>query len=154
MTNQPEHNKAIMLASEIVVAYVANNSVPRAELPALIIDVHAAVKRLYGGTSDTTEEKLSPAVPIKRSVTPNFIVCLEDGRQFKSLKRHLSTHHGLTPDEYRAKWGLPANYPMVAPAYASTRSALAKKMGLGRNRTTMVQVDPMPAKPTRKRTTA
>lgn len=125
---------AVSLASDIVVAYVSNNSVPRAELPALIADIHGAIARLRTGTLQEPETKLIPAVSIKKSVTPDYIVCLEDGKKFKSLKRHLSTHYNLSPDEYRQKWNLPRDYPMVAPAYAAARSSLAKSMGLGRKR--------------------
>lgn len=124
----------VSLASDIVVAYVSNNPVPRADLPALIADVHAAIERLRLGAGQEPEAKQSPAVSVKKSVTPEHIVCLEDGKAFKSLKRHLATHHGMTPDEYRAKWNLPRNYPMVAPAYAEARSTLARSMGLGRKR--------------------
>lgn len=124
----------VSLASDIVVAYVSNNSVPRAELASLIADVHAAIERLRTGTAQEPEAKLTPAVSVKKSVTPDYIVCLEDGKKFKSLKRHLSTHYNLSPDQYRQKWSLPRDYPMVAPAYAAARSSLAKSMGLGRKR--------------------
>ncbi|ESY78541.1 MucR family transcriptional regulator [Mesorhizobium sp. LNHC220B00] len=122
----------IELTADVVSAYVSNNPVPVGDLPALIGQVHAALKGAAGSVSAAEPEALKPAVPIKKSVTPDYIISLEDGKKFKSLKRHLSTQHGLTPDEYRAKWGLPADYPMVAPNYAATRSALAKTMGLGR----------------------
>jgi predicted transcriptional regulator len=112
-----------------VSAYVANNSVQAANLSALIASVHTAVSGLG---MPAPEQAPLPAVDPKRSVQPDFIVCLEDGKRFKSLKRHLMTHYGLTPNEYRAKWGLPANYLMVAPNYAAARSTLAKKMGFGR----------------------
>ncbi|MBX3576097.1 MAG: MucR family transcriptional regulator [Rhizobiaceae bacterium] len=137
MTDEATHNDssdAVALASDIVVAYVSNNSVPRAELPALIADIHAAIQRLRTGATPVPDETRSPAVPIKKSVTAEYIVCLEDGKKFKSLKRHLSTHYNLSPDEYRQKWSLPRDYPMVAPAYAAARSSLAKSMGLGRKR--------------------
>jgi len=124
----------VSLTSNIVAAYVANNPVPRSDLPALILDVHSAIERLRSGGSATTDSRPTPAVPIKRSVTPEYIVCLEDGKKFKSLKRHLATQYGMTPDEYRARWDLASTYPMVAPAYAATRSALAKSMGLGRKK--------------------
>ena len=124
----------IALTSTIVAAYVANNPVPRPDLSTLILDVHAAVERLRQGGSGAADSRQSPAVPVKRSVTPEYIVCLEDGKKFKSLKRHLATQYGLTPDQYRAKWELSPTYPMVAPAYAATRSALAKSMGLGRKK--------------------
>lgn len=121
------------LATEIVSAYVAHNAVPAGELPTLIRTIHAALDRM--GTAPAPEavpEPQQPAVPVKRSVTDDYIVCLEDGRKFKSLKRHLKAAYGLTPDQYRTKWGLPRDYPMVAPAYASRRSELARKIGLGR----------------------
>ncbi|MDX8499142.1 MucR family transcriptional regulator [Mesorhizobium sp. VK4C] len=135
MTEEAENNTdaLIELTAEVVSAYVSNNPVPVNDLPGLIDQVHAALKGTIGGPVAKPEE-LKPAVPIRKSVTPDYIISLEDGKQFKSLKRHLSTHYGLTPDEYRAKWGLPADYPMVAPNYAAARSALAKTMGLGRKR--------------------
>jgi predicted transcriptional regulator len=120
----------IDLAAEIVAAYVSANSIPAAELPNLIQSVHRAL----AGVSDTAAPEApakEPAVPIRRSITPDFLICLEDGRKFKSLKRHLRTKYGLSPEDYRAKWGLPKDYPMVAPNYAKARSALAKEMGLG-----------------------
>ena len=135
-----DNTDAVSLASDIVAAYVSNNSVPWAELPALIADIHAAIARLRTGTAQEPETKLIPAVSIKKSVTPDYIVCLEDGKKFKSLKRHLSTHYNLSPDEYRQKWNLPRDYPMVAPAYAAARSSLAKSMGLGRKRAAAVPV--------------
>lgn len=121
----------IGLTAEIVAAYVSNNPVPADNLSELISTVHRAVNQLSDRLTPEAE-KPAPAVNPKRSVFPDFIICLEDGKRFKSLKRHLMTHHGLTPEEYRAKWGLPADYPFVAPNYAATRSELAKKMGLGR----------------------
>jgi predicted transcriptional regulator len=120
------------LTAEIVSAYVSNNPVPAASLPDLIASVNAAVRGLAGPAKAAPIE-LVPAVNPKRSVFPDHIICLEDGLKFKSLKRHLMTDHGLTPDEYRAKWGLPADYPMVAPNYSATRSRLAKASGLGRH---------------------
>src|SRR5919202_3751247 len=124
----------IELAADIVSAYVSNNSVPSGELPSLINDVHLALVKVGGGAAETQTEAPKPAVPVKKSITPDHIVCLEDGKKFKSLRRLLRTHYNLTPDEYRAKWGLPADYPMVAPNYAASRSELAKKMGLGQQR--------------------
>lgn len=124
----------IALASDIVSAFVSNNSVPIAELPALIASVHGTLTRLTDGAVEEKAEPLNPAVPVKRSVTADFIVCLEDGKKFKSLKRHLRTRYGMTPEDYRAKWSLPADYPMVAPNYAAARSELAKTMGLGQQR--------------------
>lgn len=125
-------DRLIELTTDIVAAYVSNNPVPVTELPGLIANVHLALLQQAATPAQEDSEPKKPAVPIKKSVTPDYIVCLEDGKQFKSLKRHLSTHHGLTPDEYRTKWGLPADYPLVAPNYAAARSALAKSMGLGR----------------------
>ena len=126
----------VNLTADIVSAYVSNNPVPPAELAQLIGRVHAAVNQL--GTTGAIETKaeatagpLVPAVPIKKSVTPDYIVCLEDGRTFKSLKRHLRAKYNLSPEQYRAKWGLDPSYPMVAPNYAKARSDLAKAIGLG-----------------------
>jgi predicted transcriptional regulator len=124
----------IELTASIVSAYVSNNTVPSAEIPALIGQVHLALKRVTGGQVAAPAEPLKPAVPVKRSVTPDYIVCLEDGQKFKSLKRHLRTRYGITPDQYREKWSLPQDYPMVAPNYAAARSHLAKQMGLGQQR--------------------
>lgn len=122
------------LAVDIVSAFVSNNSVPTSELPSLIASVHAALRTVANGGAQTVTEELKPAIPIKKSITPDFITSLEDGRRYKSLKRHLRTSHNMTPDQYRAKWGLPADYPMVAPNYAKARSELAKSMGLGQKR--------------------
>jgi len=124
----------IDLAADIVSAYVSNNTVPTSDLPALIADVHQALSSTHMGLNEPEPEPLKPAVNPKKSVFPDFIICLEDGKKFKSLKRHLRTHHDLSPEEYRDKWGLPSDYPMVAPNYAAARSALAKKMGLGQQR--------------------
>jgi len=129
-----ESNSHVELAAEIVSAYVSNNSVPASELPTLLNDVHAAIVRVASGGQPAVVEAAKPAVPPKKSITNDYIVCLEDGRKFKSLKRHLRTQYNLSPEEYREKWGLPADYPMVAPAYAKARSALAKQMGLGQQR--------------------
>ncbi len=123
----------IELTAEIVAAYVRNNPVPIGEVPRLIKDVHRAIIDLSVVNAMAPEKPApTPAVNPKKSVHEDFIICLEDGKKFKSLKRHIGTHYGLTPDEYREKWGLDPSYPMVAPAYAAARSALAKKMGLGR----------------------
>ena len=119
------------LTTDVVSSYVRNNSVPRAELPNLINEVHTALLRVGGGTVEVPVEAPKPAIPVKKSVTPDYIVCLEDGKKFKSLKRHLRTQYNITPEQYREKWGLPADYPMVAPNYAKARSKLAKEMGLG-----------------------
>ncbi|BAV45412.1 transcriptional regulator [Mesorhizobium loti] len=120
----------VSVTADIVAAYVSNNPVPVGELPKLIGDIHAALNGI-GTPAVEPVVKQEPAVSIKKSVTPDFIICLEDGKKFKSLKRHLQ-HFNLTPDQYRQKWNLPADYPMVAPNYAATRSALAKSIGLGR----------------------
>ena len=124
----------IGLTAEIVSAYVSNNTVASADIPALINQVHTALLRVSSGEAQPSSEPLKPAVPIKRSINPDFIVCLEDGKKFKSLKRHLRTQYNMTPEQYREKWGLPADYPMVAPNYAAARSQLAKQMGLGQQR--------------------
>ncbi len=117
----------------VVKAYVSNNAINPSGLPDLIAQVHASLASLEEtGSSDETAQNPKPAVPVKKSVTPEYIVCLEDGKKFKSLKRHLRTHHQASPEEYRAKWGLNPEYPMVAPAYSERRSSLAKKLGLGR----------------------
>ena len=124
-------NHMVELTAKIVSAYVANNTVVASDLPALIRDVHDALNRATNHEPVVDSEELKPAIPVKRSVTPDYIICLEDGKRFKSLKRHLRTHYKLSPEEYRAKWKLPNDYPMVAPNYAAARSQLAKKMGLG-----------------------
>jgi predicted transcriptional regulator len=124
----------IELTADVVAAYVSNNPVPVGELPNLISDVHAALGRVGGTAEQPPADKQKPAVNPKRSVHDDYIVCLEDGKKFKSLKRHLMTHYDLTPDQYREKWNLDPSYPMVAPNYAAARSQLAKKMGLGRKR--------------------
>lgn len=124
----------ISLTATIVSAYVSNNSVPAQDLPALINQVHSALTRVSSGQGDAPNEPLRPAVSVKRSITPDHIVCLEDGKKFKSLKRHLRTQYSMTPEQYREKWGLPPDYPMVAPNYAAARSQLAKQMGLGQQR--------------------
>ena len=134
LDNTGESSSFIELTANIVSAYVSNNTVPSADVPNLISQVHAALKRVSGGQAATAAEPLKPAVPVKRSVTPEHIVCLEDGHKFKSLKRHLRTRYGMTPEQYREKWGLPPDYPMVAPKYAEARSQLAKQMGLGQQR--------------------
>ena len=127
------------LVAEIIAAYVANNSVEQADLPKIIRDVHSAIRQLGSiepSAPAAEAVKLVPAVPIKKSVMPDFIVCLEDGKKFQALKRHLGVVYNLTPDEYRAKWNLPGDYPMVAPNYAARRSDIAKNMGLGQARGT------------------
>ena len=124
----------IQLTAEIVSAYVSNNTVAAGDIPALINQVHAALNRVSSSASDAPAEPLKPAVSVKKSITPEHIVCLEDGKKFKSLKRHLRTQYNMTPEQYRDKWSLPGDYPMVAPNYAAARSQLAKQMGLGQQR--------------------
>jgi MucR family transcriptional regulator, transcriptional regulator of exopolysaccharide biosynthesis len=124
----------IELTAKIVSAYVSNNSVASAEIPNLINQVHSALKRVAGGQMAAPAEPLKPAVPVKRSISSDYIVCLEDGKKFKSLRRHLRTQYNMTPEQYREKWALPPDYPMVAPNYAAARSQLAKQMGLGQQR--------------------
>ena len=121
----------IDLTATIVSAYVGHNPTPASELPALIGQVHAALVRVSNGRPEVAAEPAKPAVSVKKSMTAEYLVCLEDGKRFKSLKRHLRTQYAMTPEQYREKWGLPADYPMVAPNYAVARSQLAKKMGLG-----------------------
>lgn len=130
--NISENN--IELTTDIVSAYVKNNTVTVTDLPKLIEDVSNAVCKAAHNESTAIRSDLVPAVTVKKSVTPDFLICLEDGKKFKSLKRHIRTHFNLTPDQYREKWGLPHSYPMVAPNYAATRSSLAKKMGLGQRK--------------------
>ena len=124
-------SELIDLTTEIVSAYVGNNTVAQSDLPDLIHQVYATMATLSQEGGAAKRETLKPAVTVKKSVANDYIICLEDGQKFKSLKRHLRTHYNMSPDEYRAKWGLPSDYPMVAPHYAQTRSTLAKKMGLG-----------------------
>lgn len=145
-----EPSAHIELTADIVSAYVSNNPVPVGELPALIEQIYNALKNLGSANTNAIPTPQKPAVPIRRSVTADYIICLEDGKEFKSLKRHIATHHGLSPDEYRTKWELPADYPMVAPAYAASRSALAKKMGLGRKPKSEPAPVKIPVKRTRK----
>jgi predicted transcriptional regulator len=127
-------NNLVELAADIVSAYVANNSVRPADLPELISSVHAALSTTGAQQTQPEAEPRTPAVPIKKSIGGDYIICLDDGKKFKSLKRHLRTKYGMTPEQYREKWGLPKDYPMVAPAYAQARSELAKSMGLGQQR--------------------
>jgi predicted transcriptional regulator len=127
-----EQDDLVQLTAEIVSAYVSNNKIESSEIGKLIEEVHVALKRAPNASATQEPEPPVPAVPIRKSVTPDYIVSLEDGRKFKSLKRHLQGTYGMTPEEYRTKWGLPRDYPMVAPNYAKARSDLAKKMGLGR----------------------
>jgi predicted transcriptional regulator len=125
-------NDLIDLSADIVSAYVSHNALSVSDLPKLIADVHTALRNLHSPVAAEPAEELKPAVPVRKSVHPDFIICLEDGKKFKSLKRHLRTHYNLSPEDYREKWGLPADYPMVAPNYSATRSRLAKDNGLGR----------------------
>jgi len=134
MDEQLNDSNLIDLAADIVSAYVSNNAVAAQDLPGLIAEVYGALHKTSQGEPEPEPEPLKPAVSIKKSVTPDYIICLEDGKQFKSLKRHLRTHYDLSPEEYREKWGLAADYPMVAPNYAKARSDLAKRMGLGQQR--------------------
>ena len=134
MDDTTESSNMTELAAGIVSAYVSNNSVAVTDLPGLISQVYSALQQTVAGPAQAAEEAQKPAVSVRRSVTPDYIVCLEDGKRFKSLKRHLRTDHNMSPEEYRAKWGLPRDYPMVAPSYAQARSDLAKKMGLGQAR--------------------
>jgi predicted transcriptional regulator len=134
MSEAIDSGNYIELAADIVSAYVSNNSVPAGELPSLISDVHMALQRVGNGAAEAPAEAPKPAVSVKKSVTPDYIVCLEDGKKFKSLKRHLRTQYDMTPEQYRETWGLAADYPMVAPNYAKARSDLAKEMGLGQQR--------------------
>ena len=124
----------IDLTAHIVSAYLSNNPTPASEIPNLISQIHAALLRVSTGRIETPLEPAKPAVSVKKTMTPDYLVCLEDGKRFKSLKRHLRTQYNMTPEQYRDKWGLPADYPMVAPNYAVARSQLAKKMGLGQQR--------------------
>jgi predicted transcriptional regulator len=134
MTDVSNSDNLVELAADVVAAYVSNNTVTMADLPSLIAQVHKALVATATGSVEKPVEALTPAVSIKKSIHPDYIVCLEDGKKFKSLKRHLRTKYDLSPEDYRAKWGLPADYPMVAPNYAAARSELAKSMGLGQQR--------------------
>jgi predicted transcriptional regulator len=139
MTESSEMQETfITLTADIVAAHVSNNSVAVSDIPVLIQNVHNALASL-GSAQATVAVKLEPAVSIRSSIKPDYIVCLDDGKKLKMLKRHLMTHYGITPDQYRAKWGLPADYPMVAPNYAETRRMLAKKIGLGRKPGTRIK---------------
>lgn len=130
MSEQVSSSDLLKLTADIVAAHVANNKVQASELPALIAQVHASLSDT--GSVESGPPRPSPAVPVKKSVTPDHIICLEDGKKLKMLKRHLKTSYDLTPEQYRERWGLPSDYPMVAPNYAKKRSQLAKKIGLGK----------------------
>ncbi|WP_114393721.1 MucR family transcriptional regulator [Oleisolibacter albus] len=136
MTDQPGNDlqvaEFLRMTAEIVSAYVGKNSLPTQQIPEVINTVYSSLTGLQGAPREPQTEPPRPAVPIKKSVTPEYIVCLEDGKKLKMLKRHLRSTYNMTPDEYRAKWALPADYPMVAPNYAAQRSEFAKKIGLGR----------------------
>ena len=135
MVEDMEQQTLIDLTADIVSAYVSNNTIASSDLSGLIGEVYSALQQTSGGAAQPEPEPHKPAVSVRKSVHPDYIVCLEDGMKFKSLRRHLRTHHDTTPEAYREKWGLPADYPMVAPNYAQARSQLAKKMGLGQKRT-------------------
>lgn len=129
MNEKPE---ILALTADIVAAFVGKNAIPATDLRAVINDVYRALSDNVAGTGGLRDAYLKPAVPVKRSVHDDYIICLEDGKRFKSLKRHLRRHYDLSPEQYREKWGLPSDYPMVAPKYAAARSMLAKRIGLGR----------------------
>jgi predicted transcriptional regulator len=125
-------DEVLKLASQIIAAYVSNNPLPVADLPGMIKSVHSTLGGLGSGGASEAMTSQKPAIPVKRSITPDYIVCLEDGKKLKMLKRYLRSNYKLSPEEYRSKWGLPADYPMVAPNYSAQRSDFAKKIGLGR----------------------
>lgn len=125
----------IQMTSDVVAAYVSNNPVQANDLPNVIERVHATIRDLSGSPVEAAPKEVTPAVSVRKSITPDYLICLEDGKRFKSLKRHLRSKYNLSPEEYREKWGLPTDYPMVAPNYAKQRSELAKKMGLGQSKT-------------------
>jgi predicted transcriptional regulator len=129
-----ERGELLALTSDIVSSHVSNNSVAMSEVPGLIEQVFLSLEKLGSPKADPVAERPKPAVPVRRSVLPDYIVCLEDGKKLKMLKRHLRTAYDMTPDDYRERWGLPADYPMVAPNYAAQRRVLAKKIGLGTQR--------------------
>ena len=130
MSEETKPDELLELTARVVAAHVSNNSVPVNDLPQLIREIHQALANI-GSAESQTVERPSPAVPIKKSVTPDFIVCLEDGKKLKMLKRHLKTAYNMSPEDYRERWNLPQDYPMVAPNYAKQRSKLAKEIGLG-----------------------
>jgi predicted transcriptional regulator len=146
----------IELCADIVSAYVSNNSVPAADLPVLLNSVYAALTKTAQEQQEEAKVELMPAISVRKSVTPDYIICLEDGKKFKSLKRHLRSTYDMTPEQYRSKWSLPADYPMVAPNYAKARSELAKTMGLGQQRrksSAKVEATPEEAVPAKGRRT-
>ena len=144
-----DKSEIIEMTADIVSAYVGNNSVSANDLPSLIQSVHRALSGVSAGVETVEVAPKEPAVPVKRSITPDYLICLEDGRKFKSLKRHLRTKYNLSPEDYRAKWGLPKDYPMVAPNYAKARSDLAKQMGLGQGGRQAARKGRGPLKPSR-----
>ena len=131
MSNEQGNDELIEFTTDIVSAYVGNNAVTTSDLPGLIGDIYAALSKAANTEPEPASEPLKPAVSIRTYLSDDYLICLEDGKKFKSLKRHLRTHYDMTPEQYREKWGLPPNYPMVAPNYAQARSKLAKKIGLG-----------------------
>ena len=133
-TNAVSHSDVLRMSVDIVSAYLGNNSVAADQVPDVINTVFGSLNSLNGSGSGSSAEPPKPAVSVRRSVTPEFIICLEDGKKLKMLKRHLRAAYGMSPDDYRSKWNLPADYPMVAPNYAEQRSAFAKKIGLGRKK--------------------
>ncbi len=128
----PSHDEILSMTTQIVSAYVSHNEMSGSQIPEVIRSVYATLNAQKSGEVAVSKTPQKPAVTVRKSITPDFIICLEDGKKLKMLKRHLRTTYGLTPEEYRAKWGLPADYPMVAPSYSAQRSAFAKKIGLGR----------------------
>lgn len=136
MTEPTKHTDLLALTTEIVAAHLANNTIPATEIPSLIERIYKTLSGLGTDTplASASNERPQPAVPIRKSVMPDYIICLEDGKKLKMLKRHLKTAYGMTPEQYRERWGLPVDYPMVAPNYAKTRSRLAKDIGLGTGR--------------------
>jgi predicted transcriptional regulator len=133
MQQKAEQGEILRMTAEVVAAYVGNNSLSATQLPEVINTVYGTFNRVKGATTLANGQPQKAAIPVRRSITPDYIVCLEDGKKLKMLKRHLRTVYGLSPDEYRVKWGLPTDYPMVAPNYSKQRSAFAKKIGLGRS---------------------
>ena len=129
------HAELLRMTTDIVSSYVSNNDIPGSQIPEVIQSIYSTLSAQHLGDGEAAQDKKKPAVSIRRSITPDYIICLEDGKKLKMLKRHLRTTYGLSPEEYRVKWGLPADYPMVASTYAAQRSAFAKKIGLGRKRT-------------------
>lgn len=126
-------DEILKLASNIVAAYVSNNPIPASDVPTMIKTIHGTLGGLVGASKGEVGTTQKPAIAVKRSITPDYIICLEDGKKLKMLKRYLRSNYGMTPEAYRAKWALPADYPMVAPNYAAQRSEFAKKIGLGRS---------------------